>query len=565
MAGEFLRNTLRQRSHLAVAAPQPASRPASFSDRIAAIAELGAATLAAEQCAIAFQSGAAGTDEVAYAPREDSRWNETLNALLDALANRVSDAVAAGGRKRTRGLPGPIESLERIVLTEDQIGAIARAGKISDAHQLAASAFTDGASAVRIAIVARADRPRGDLDASLELMARAAFSEIALAAARASLEFWRTHGAESGRQAVGVRRELVQERAATDYLDEAVAVARRARPLERFGRFGQLVAGGAGFEQWVVAVDDSGSFIVAASSSGHKQFDLGENSALAESFRRHIVIARWRDREEDPVDRAKKYFEDKMFGAPYVCIPFEAGAIALASRDARASAAKAEAIVERLAPFATNWLLERDASRRSRLVRQLALRMFAAIDEERARIARDLHDDQAQLLAAAKIALDGPRDAARSIFKQVEEDLRRKTRELRPTTLGNASLDEAIERELARLTSAGVKANLVHLTHEDSAEKISRPAQQLCFQVVREVLSNVIRHARAKSVQVTIGSSGGAVRVSVTDDGRGIGTGQSEGTGLTGVRERLELMGGSLTLESRTGRTTVVAEIPESA
>jgi signal transduction histidine kinase len=110
-----------------------------------------------------------------------------------------------------------------------------------------------------------------------------------------------------------------------------------------------------------------------------------------------------------------------------------------------------------------------------------------------------------------------------------------------------------------------VKANFVHLNHEGAAEKISRPAQQLCFQVVREVISNVIRHARAKSVQVTIGSSSGAVRVSVIDDGRGIGRGQSEGAGLTGVRERLELMGGSLTVESRTGRTTVVAEIPESA
>jgi two-component system sensor histidine kinase UhpB len=191
--------------------------------------------------------------------------------------------------------------------------------------------------------------------------------------------------------------------------------------------------------------------------------------------------------------------------------------------------------------------------------------MFAAIDEERARIARDLHDDQAQLLAATKIALDGPPEAARSIFKQVEEELRRKTRELRPTSIGNASLDEAIEREFGRVNRAGVKANFVHLDNEGSAEKISRPVQQLCFQVVREALSNVIRHARAKSVQVTIESKQAAARVSISDDGRGIDNGRGEGTGLTGVRERLELMGGTLIVESRAGRTTVVAEIPESA
>ena len=434
-----------------------------------------------------------GRSEVAYAPRGDSRWDAALKAMLEALANRLGDADAARGTKRTRSAPCPIESIETIALKEDELDAIARTEKIGDAHQLAASAFSDGASAVRIAIVARADRGRGELDASLGLMARAVFGEIALDSARASLEFWRTHGAENGRQAVGARHDLVRERAAMDYLDEAVAVARRAQPLDRFGRFGQLVAGGAGFDQWLVAVADSGSFIVAASSSGRKQFDLGENSALVESFRRHVVIARWRDREKDSLDRAGKYSEDKMFDGPYVCIPFEAGAIALASRDPRASAAKAEAIVERLAPFASNWMLEREAVRRSRLVRQLALRMFAAIDEERARIARDLHDDQAQLLAAAKIALDGPPEAARTIFTQVEESLRRKTRELRPATLGNASLDEAIDREFARLTSAKVKASLLHLTDQAWPKKSPARSQQLCFQIVREVISNVIR------------------------------------------------------------------------
>ena len=337
-----------------------------------------------------------------------------------------------------------------------EVEAIARGEKIDDGRQLAAAAFIDGVSAVRIAMVTWADRGRGELEASLELMARAVFAEIALAAARTSLDFWRTHGAESGRQAVGAKRELGRERAATNHLDAAVAAARSARPIERFSRFGELVAGGAGFDQWLIAVEDGGSFIVAASSSGQKQFDLGETgSALAESFRRRIVIARWRDRDAGAADRDKQFSEDKIFGGAYVCIPFEAGAIALGSRNGDASAAKAEAIVERLAPFVASWVMEREAARRSALVRQLALRMFAAIDEERARIARDLHDDQAQLLAAAKIALDGRREAARAIFKQVEEELRRKTRELRPATLGIVSLDEAIAARVRAVESRG--------------------------------------------------------------------------------------------------------------
>lgn len=556
---------LKHHEQPVAAAPPPASRQASLHDRITTIAELGAAMLSAERCAIAFQSSLAGPDEVIRAPRGDSRWDAIVDASLVALENRLSDAVAAGGLKRGRGAVDPNESMERVALSDREIDAIAQVERVRDGRQIAASAFTDGASAVRIAMVAGADRARAELEASLELMARAVFGEIALAAALASLEFWRVHGADSGRQAVGAKRELGRERAATNHLDEAVAQAQRAHPNERFGRFGELVAGGAGFDQWILAIADGGSFVVAASSSGRKQFDLGQTgSALAESFRRRIVIARWRDRAAALVDNARQYSEDKILGGSYVCIPFEAGAIALASRDAHASAAAAQAIVERLAPLAANWVMERDAMRRSALVRQLALRMFAAVDEERARIARDLHDDQAQLIAAAKIALDGRREAARAIFKQVEVELRRRTRELRPATLGNASLDEAIAREFARLKRAGAVAKFVQRVDDGAAEKISRPVQQLCFQVVREAMSNAIRHARAKSVQVTIERIDTAARVSVSDDGTGIGASQNEGAGLAGMRERLELMGGRLTVESRTGRTTVVAEIPES-
>ena len=380
-----------------------------------------------------------------------------MNAVLVALDNRLSDAVAARGTKRARGVPGSIESIDQVALSAREIAAIARVEKIGEGHQIAASAFTDGVSAVRIAIVARVDRAENELEALLQLMARAAFAEIALGAARASLDFWRTHGAESGRQAVGAKRELLRERMATNYLDDAVAAVRRAQPAERFGRFGEIVASGAGFDQWMVAIADGGELMLAASSPGvAREFDPAEASALSESFRRQIVIGHWSDRDASDDDRVKQYLEEKIFAGSYVCIPFEAGAIALASRDARASAARAEAIVERLAPFAAAgcWSAMRRGA--AGLVRQLALRMFAAIDEERARIARDLHDDQAQLLAAAKIALDGPPEAARSIFKQVEEELRRKTRELRPTSIGNASLDEAIEREFGRLNRAGV-------------------------------------------------------------------------------------------------------------
>jgi len=561
-----LRNVLKHRDRLPIEASRSTSRQTSFGDRVATIAELGVATIAAERCAIAFQSNGVHLAQLVCAPRGDSRWDAVVNAVLGALDNRLSDAIAARGTKRPRGVPISNESIDQIALSAREIAAIAPVEKVGDGYQIVGSAFIKSVGAVRIAIVAPVDRAKSELEALLQLMARAVFVEIELNASRASLEFWRTHGAENGRQAAGAKQELVRERTASDYLEQAVAAARRAQPADCFHRFGEIVAAGAGFDQWMVATADGGELMLAATSPGvPKEFDPSEASTLSESFRRHIVIGHWSDRDASDTDRARHYLEERVFAGSYVCIPFGAGAIALASRNTRASAARAEAIVERLAPFAASWVLERDASRHGILVRQLALRMFAAIDEERARIARDLHDDHAQLLAAAKIALDGPPEAARSIFQQVEEELRRKTRELRPATIGDASLDEAIEREFGRLNRAGVKTKFVHLDNNGPAEKISRPVQQLCFQVVREALSNVIRHAQAKSVRITIENSYAAVRVSVSDDGRGIGNGQREGTGLTGVRERLELMGGTLVIESRTGRTTVVAEIPEPA
>jgi signal transduction histidine kinase len=550
------------RERLEVDAQSHASRLQALRDRALAIAELGAGMLTAERCVIAFRSSVAGADEVVRAPSGESRWDAIGKALLGALDNRIGDAFAADGRKRAPAARDSVE-IERVALSARDIEAIALGRQLDVRRQIAASAFTDGGTAVRIVMVTRADRTRNELEASLELMARAVFGEIALIAARDSLDFWRTHGAENGRRAVGAKRELDRERAETNLLDEAVASAQRARPDERFGRFGDLVAGGAGFGQWIVAIADGGSFIVAASSSGQKQFDLGESgSALAESFQRRIVIARWRDRDSRMQDSAKQFSEDKILGGSYVCIPFEAGAIALGSSDGNASAARAEELVERLAPLVAGWVMERDASRRSALMRQLTLRMFAAVDQERAKIARDLHDDQAQLIAAAKIALEGRGDAAREILKQVEQELRRKTRELRPATIGSASLADAIDREFARLKRAGVKATLVGV---EAVDEISRPVQQLCFQVVRETLSNVIRHARAKAVQIAIEKIDAAARVSVTDDGCGIVAGHGDGIGLAGVRERLELMGGSLTVESRPGCTKIVAEIPEYA
>jgi hypothetical protein len=207
-----LKSIQKHRARLAIVAPLPLPPHSAFGDRIAEIAQLGIGTISGERCAIAFQASGLGADPVIYSPPGDSRWDTVVNAVLVALDNRLADTIAARGTKRPGGAGTSRESINRISLSARETAALASVERTGEGHQLAASAFTDGVSAVRIAMVARADRDRGELEALLELMAHAVLSEIALGAARGSLEFWRTHGAENGRQAVGAKRELVRER-----------------------------------------------------------------------------------------------------------------------------------------------------------------------------------------------------------------------------------------------------------------------------------------------------------------------------------------------------------------
>ena len=113
------------------------------------------------------------------APRGDSRYDPALDAVLIALENRLNDTIAARGTSRAHEAIA-IDSIQTLTLSARDLAAIASVKKIGEGQQVAASAFTDGADAVRIAIVAPAARARNELDASMELMARSVFGEIAL-------------------------------------------------------------------------------------------------------------------------------------------------------------------------------------------------------------------------------------------------------------------------------------------------------------------------------------------------------------------------------------------------
>jgi signal transduction histidine kinase len=514
------------------AAPQSAKPAAQLCAAITKIAELGRTALGASACAVAWDSPSGAADTVAAATASD----EAANAARIALA-----AFA----QRTRG------TAQEIRATEIAPGTIGLA-------------LREGATLVRVALAHPKDTGRSSpkTQAILELVARAALAAVAGAESTRSRGFWRDRGAAvlargAEIEAAGAAREVERES-----LERTVREIAALKGAGRMAAMGAAVARGLGCERWLVATPSDGALrVVAASRAIAPPRELAESSAIAECARTGKTLARLSD---SAAPRALP--EDKIFGSAWIVFSSGPAVIGLAEGDIGANrfAARAEAFGARLAPLMRAWIAEDALEEYRALVSRLALRMYAAIDDERARIARDLHDDQAQLLAAAQIALEGGGKEARSLFGQISQELRARIRELKPPALGRVTLSDALESEAERMRQQGIE---VHLLAAKGAARISPAVQRLCWQVAREALANVARHSGASTVEVAVERDGHCLRVIVRDNGRGMPP-RSDAhatAGLGGIRERLELMGGKLEIESGPSGTILRAEIPEPA
>jgi two-component system sensor histidine kinase UhpB len=163
--------------------------------------------------------------------------------------------------------------------------------------------------------------------------------------------------------------------------------------------------------------------------------------------------------------------------------------------------------------------------------------VLRAQEEERRRLARDLHDEVNQALTAMN-------------------ELLQLARQLRPTALDDHGLLPAMASQVRRFASqTGIKADL-NATGEGST---LQPDEELAiYRIAQEALANIARHADAQSVEVDLRShEGGGVQLTVRDDGRGFETGRpTRGLGLGGMAERARLVGGELTIESQPGAGT---------
>jgi signal transduction histidine kinase len=216
-------------------------------------------------------------------------------------------------------------------------------------------------------------------------------------------------------------------------------------------------------------------------------------------------------------------------------------------------------------------LTDRKRAEATRL--ELMKRVISAEDDERRRVARELHDETGQSLTAMLFGLRAIEEQAvtwdvrsaaqrlRRVAAQTVDDIGRLARGLHPAILDDLGLAEAVRRhgsDWAR--SFGIALDL-RLTGP-----IPHPLPPLVettmFRIVQEALTNVARHARARRVGVELTYEGTTLELVVRDDGVGFDTGttrrKASGLGLHGMRERVTLLGGSFEIESTPGRGTVV-------
>jgi signal transduction histidine kinase len=193
-------------------------------------------------------------------------------------------------------------------------------------------------------------------------------------------------------------------------------------------------------------------------------------------------------------------------------------------------------------------------------------RLLHMQEEERRRLAADIHDDAIQVISAAymrmqllgrKLTAPADQESCESLermLKQAVQRLRRLTFELRPVALDDLTL----ARALADYTGhVGFDASVAVRLEDDLSTQPSDEARLVLYRVAQEVLTNVAKHAQASTVTVVLSEDPRGFTLRIEDDGQGFSTGQS-GLGLRFARERAEAIGGSCRVDSEPGSGTNV-------
>ena len=221
---------------------------------------------------------------------------------------------------------------------------------------------------------------------------------------------------------------------------------------------------------------------------------------------------------------------------------------------------------------------------RERAHERLLSRVVTAQEEERQRIAADLHDGVAQWLVRASYqtqvarvlasgdqdnGLDKELDEIESTLRASIAELRRVLSGLRPPILDELGLPQALDRELAGLREAGIES-----TMQVDGEPVRLPDSMeiAIYRLVQEALNNVRNHSEATKVTVHLRFTGDQLHIRVQDNGVGFnvssalsGAAFSDSMGLLGMKQRVESLGGEFQVESQEGTgTSVLLQLPLS-
>jgi signal transduction histidine kinase len=241
---------------------------------------------------------------------------------------------------------------------------------------------------------------------------------------------------------------------------------------------------------------------------------------------------------------------------------------------AAANAQLEQRVVERTAQLgrANDQLRDREAA-----LEKLYEKVVSAQEDERKRIARELHDDTSQSLAALVMAIDGavaaikagftPRlEEAKALAVRTIEEVHRMILDLRPSVLDDLGLQSAIRWYADRhLASRGLS---VRCEFDAPDRRYPAAFETALFRVCQEAMSNIARHAGAESVLVQLSETDGVIAIEIEDDGRGfqpenVSHADRRHFGLMGIEERVEILGGKVRIDSAPGQgTRVRLEVP---
>jgi signal transduction histidine kinase len=214
-------------------------------------------------------------------------------------------------------------------------------------------------------------------------------------------------------------------------------------------------------------------------------------------------------------------------------------------------------------------------------LRLLSRQVLSAQEEERKKISRELHDVIAQTLTSINVRLTALKKEAALNTKDLERNIARTqelvehsvnivhrfARELRPTVLDDLGLIPALHTFMKNFREqTGIR---VSLTAPAAVNTVNSDKRTVLFRVAQEALTNIARHAQASRAEVTIQKLDGAICMRIKDNGKGfqeqrvLRAKKAKRLGLLGMRERLEMVGGNITIQSTPGKgTTIQTQIP---